>query len=303
MTLCGVAAILLVALVLVELGASRRGSHVAVGLLALSPIALGPVSLNTYDALAARSLHGARALLAPARPRRCSASGCSGSRSRRSSTRSCSCRSRPLRLAPRRPAAHALALGVLRRRRRAGRRRRSPRSRPAASGTASTRRPRAGCRSRASARACCSSPTGSALYDAHVVERPASPARNLARLAADAVSPRRSCSRRSPSRRSGCSTRGAATLRARLRSRSPRRRRLPRLHEGPLAAVPRLADPARPVRAACSRRRAAAVGARARPDLVLPLPRALPARVAAWLLSSATPLLVALYRAGRRARR
>src|SRR5204863_106946 len=42
--------ILLVALVLGELGASRRRLLASVGLLALAPVALGPISLNTYDA-------------------------------------------------------------------------------------------------------------------------------------------------------------------------------------------------------------------------------------------------------------
>ena len=50
MALCGLATILLAALVLVELGASRARLFGAVGLLALAPIALGPISLNTYDA-------------------------------------------------------------------------------------------------------------------------------------------------------------------------------------------------------------------------------------------------------------
>jgi uncharacterized membrane protein len=50
MALCGVATILLVALVLAELGATRRRVLVSVGLLALAPVALGPISLNTYDA-------------------------------------------------------------------------------------------------------------------------------------------------------------------------------------------------------------------------------------------------------------
>jgi hypothetical protein len=50
MALCGVATIVLVALVLAELGVSRRRVYAAVGLLALSPAALGPISLNTYDA-------------------------------------------------------------------------------------------------------------------------------------------------------------------------------------------------------------------------------------------------------------
>ena len=50
MALCGAATIVLVALVLAELGASRRRIWIGVALLALSPVALGPISLNTYDA-------------------------------------------------------------------------------------------------------------------------------------------------------------------------------------------------------------------------------------------------------------
>jgi uncharacterized membrane protein len=50
MALCGVATILLAALALVELGVTRGRLLVAVGLLALAPVALGPISLNTYDA-------------------------------------------------------------------------------------------------------------------------------------------------------------------------------------------------------------------------------------------------------------
>jgi uncharacterized membrane protein len=50
MALCGAATIVAAALVLVELGASRRRLCVSVGLLALAPAALGPISLNTYDA-------------------------------------------------------------------------------------------------------------------------------------------------------------------------------------------------------------------------------------------------------------
>jgi hypothetical protein len=50
MALCGALTILLVALVLVELGASRRRLLAGIGLLALAPVALGPISLNTYDA-------------------------------------------------------------------------------------------------------------------------------------------------------------------------------------------------------------------------------------------------------------
>ena len=50
MALCGVATLVLVALVLAELGASPRRLYAALLLLALSPVALGPISLNTYDA-------------------------------------------------------------------------------------------------------------------------------------------------------------------------------------------------------------------------------------------------------------
>lgn len=50
MALCGAATIVFVALVLAELGASQRRVWIGIGLLALSPIALGPISLNTYDA-------------------------------------------------------------------------------------------------------------------------------------------------------------------------------------------------------------------------------------------------------------
>jgi uncharacterized membrane protein len=50
MALCGIATIFLVALVLAELGASPGRLYAGVGLLAVSPAALGPISLNTYDA-------------------------------------------------------------------------------------------------------------------------------------------------------------------------------------------------------------------------------------------------------------
>ncbi len=50
LALCGLATIVLVALVLAELGVSQRRVYAAVALLALSPVALGPISLNTYDA-------------------------------------------------------------------------------------------------------------------------------------------------------------------------------------------------------------------------------------------------------------
>jgi uncharacterized membrane protein len=50
MALCGAATLVLVALLLVQLGASALRLWTAVLLVALSPIALGPISLNTYDA-------------------------------------------------------------------------------------------------------------------------------------------------------------------------------------------------------------------------------------------------------------
>jgi uncharacterized membrane protein len=50
MVLCGAATIVLVALLFARLGASAGRLWSGVFLLALSPIALGPISLNTYDA-------------------------------------------------------------------------------------------------------------------------------------------------------------------------------------------------------------------------------------------------------------
>jgi uncharacterized membrane protein len=50
MALCGLATILLVALILQRLAVSAAQLWAAVLLLALSPVALGPISLNTYDA-------------------------------------------------------------------------------------------------------------------------------------------------------------------------------------------------------------------------------------------------------------
>ena len=50
MTLVGAATIFVVALLLARIGASRRRVWTAVLLLAVSPVALGPISLNTYDA-------------------------------------------------------------------------------------------------------------------------------------------------------------------------------------------------------------------------------------------------------------
>jgi uncharacterized membrane protein len=63
MALCGVAALLLVAWLLVRLGVSTTRLWVAVLVFALSPLALGPISLNTYDAWPALLTVAALALL------------------------------------------------------------------------------------------------------------------------------------------------------------------------------------------------------------------------------------------------
>jgi hypothetical protein len=68
MTLCGAVTIAVVALLLVHLGATRARLWAALALLALSPIALGPISLNTYDAWPALLTVVALALLAAAAP-------------------------------------------------------------------------------------------------------------------------------------------------------------------------------------------------------------------------------------------
>jgi len=63
MALFGVAMLVLVAWLLVRFGASTRRLWAAVMLLALSPIAVGPISLNTYDAWPALLTVAALALL------------------------------------------------------------------------------------------------------------------------------------------------------------------------------------------------------------------------------------------------
>jgi uncharacterized membrane protein len=63
MALCGVATLLLVACVLVRLGVATTRLWAAVLLFALSPLALGPISLNTYDAWPALLTLAAFALL------------------------------------------------------------------------------------------------------------------------------------------------------------------------------------------------------------------------------------------------
>ena len=50
MVLCGIATIVLLALLLLRFGATRSRLWTALLLFALSPVALGPISLNTYDA-------------------------------------------------------------------------------------------------------------------------------------------------------------------------------------------------------------------------------------------------------------
>jgi uncharacterized membrane protein len=68
MTLCGAATIVVLALLLVRLGATRGRLWSALALFALSPIALGPISLNTYDAWPALLTVVALALLLAALP-------------------------------------------------------------------------------------------------------------------------------------------------------------------------------------------------------------------------------------------
>jgi uncharacterized membrane protein len=63
MVLCGAATIVLVALLLARFGASSGRIWAGVFLFALSPVALGPISLNTYDAWPALLTVAALALL------------------------------------------------------------------------------------------------------------------------------------------------------------------------------------------------------------------------------------------------
>jgi uncharacterized membrane protein len=69
MALCGVASLVLVAVVLLRLRATVARLWLAVMLVALSPIALGPISLNTYDAWPALLTVLALALLLSGRER------------------------------------------------------------------------------------------------------------------------------------------------------------------------------------------------------------------------------------------
>ena len=68
MALCGAATIVVLALLLVRLGAPRARLWTALALFALSPIALGPISLNTYDAWPAFLTVAALGLLIAALP-------------------------------------------------------------------------------------------------------------------------------------------------------------------------------------------------------------------------------------------
>jgi uncharacterized membrane protein len=68
MVLCGVATIILLALLLRRFGATPRRLWTALLLFALSPVALGPISLNTYDAWPALLTVAALALLVFAWP-------------------------------------------------------------------------------------------------------------------------------------------------------------------------------------------------------------------------------------------
>jgi hypothetical protein len=63
MALCGVAALFAVALILVSLGLRGRRLYAAAALFALSPIAVGPISLNTYDLFPAALTAGALAAI------------------------------------------------------------------------------------------------------------------------------------------------------------------------------------------------------------------------------------------------
>jgi uncharacterized membrane protein len=69
MALCGLAALFAVAAGLVALGADRRHIYAAAALFAVSPVAVGPISLNTYDLLPAALTAGSFAALVVARER------------------------------------------------------------------------------------------------------------------------------------------------------------------------------------------------------------------------------------------
>ena len=286
MALCGAATIVLVALVLAELGASLTRIRVAVALLALSPIALGPISLNTYDAWPA--LLTVLALWLLLRGWELPAFAVLGL--------AVSAKVYPLVLVPlaawlvwRRAGTRrtALALGVL------------------VLVAAAVVAPFAAY----APHGVYESFHSQAARGLQVESLGASLLLVLDRLGALPRARRRDDRRRRPQpdrrdrrrgRRGAAGARGARgrdgvgpvraarrparAAAARLRRRG---RGLPRLHEGLLAAVPRLAAAARRRRRRRGRGRADGGRARARPGLVLPLRRALPARVAG--LAAASP--------------
>ena len=168
MALCGIAALFAVVLTLVTLGASRRRLYAAAGAVRALTDRRRP-DLAQHVRPLAGGAHGRSARRAPAparaarlRPARARCDGealsrWSSSRSRRSTSgRSQVAAARCARSACSRPSPCSSSC-------------RSPSSRPAGSGTASTRSPRAGCRSRASARASCSPAHQLGLYAATVV--------------------------------------------------------------------------------------------------------------------------------------
>ena len=162
MALCGVAT-LSAAGVVARRDSARRahGSGIALLIFALSPIALGPISLNTYDAWPA--LLDGRGSRAAARRVGCGVSRCSGSRSPRRSIRWCSSRRPSSSSGGRAGAARAASARGLRRNRR-GRRRALPGAGAARLGAELSRAGRRGrCRSRASAARSSPLPIGSAV--------------------------------------------------------------------------------------------------------------------------------------------
>ena len=275
MALCGLAALFAVALILVTLGVRGRRLYASAGLFALSPIAVGPISLNTYDLFPGRAdrrragcdpAPARAARLRPPRPGRdrealSARARATGGRVRLDDARAAAGpRGRSLR-----SRASLLAICCP-----------SPCSRRAGSGTASTRSRRGGSRSRASARRCCSPRTSSASTRRPSCEARPEPPR--------ATSPAR-CRTRLATVTSvlqvAAVVAGLAPLPPRAeepgatRARLDRRGRgLPRLQPLRLAAVPRLADPARaalPGRTGLVATGLVAALPRARPDLVLPL--------------------------------
>jgi hypothetical protein len=299
MALCGVATILLVALVLVELGASRGWLFTGVGLLALAPIALGPISLNTYDAWPA--LLTVLALFLFLRGRDLPGAGLLGL--------AVSTKVYPLVLVP------VAGIYVWRR---AGPRRLAlalvvlvtvaavvvvPFAAYDLHGVASSFRSQAerGLQIESLGASVLLAADRLGLYAAKVVTTTGVAGRNLSGSLPDAVAVVTPCSK--PLQCSPC----GSSMRARCSGLFARRlrrgsRRLSRLHEGLLAAVPRLARAAGGAGGERYRRGAHGGFTRACPSLVLPLPRALPARVADLAAPRARPACARrLPRAGQRA--